>query len=59
LRWPERLRYNEETILDIPVEVVNNRVSGEDIASDSSNSGKIDYAGGRRTNLAVTGSRET
>lgn len=58
LRWPERLRYNEETILDIPVEVVNNRVSSEDVASDSSNSGKIDYAGGRRSNLAVTGSRE-
>jgi len=60
LRWPERLRYNEETILDIPVEVVGNRVSqdADDMASEKSNSGKIDYAGGRRSNLAVTGSRE-
>ena len=59
LRWPERLRYNEETILDIPVEVVGNHLALEDDGSASGKkSGKIDYAGGRRTDLAVTGSRE-
>ena len=59
LRWPERLRYNEETILDIPVEVVGNRLAtDEDENNQSTNSGKIDYAGGRRSTLAVTGSRE-
>lgn len=59
LRWPERLRYNENMILDIPVEVVGNRLSTEENDSgDKTNSGKIDYAGGRRSNLAVTGSRE-
>ena len=59
LRWPERLRFNEETILDIPVEVVGNHVaSAEDNNGHVSGSGKIDYAGGRRSNLAVTGSHE-
>ncbi|WP_010584405.1 efflux RND transporter permease subunit [Schlesneria paludicola] len=58
LRWPERLRYNEETILDIPVEVVGNVLAADEGSGSDGNSGKIDYAGGRRTNLAVTGSRE-
>ena len=57
LRWPERLRYNEETILDIPVEVVGNHLANDN-DSQASSSGKVDYAGGRRSNLAVTGSRE-
>ena len=59
LRWPERLRYNEETILDIPVEVVGNHLAvSDDSTNKGSNSGTLDYTGGRRTNLAVTGSRE-
>ena len=59
LRWPERLRYNEETILDIPVEVVGNHLAATDDGSASGvKSGKIDYAGGRHTDLAMTGSRE-
>lgn len=53
LRWPERLRQNEETILDIPVEVVHNVVN-----EDKSKAGSIDFAGGRLTDLATTGSRE-
>ena len=59
LRWPERFRHNEETILDIPVDVVGNRLASDDDGNGPpSNSGKVDYAGGRRSNLAVTGSRE-
>lgn len=58
LRWPERLRYNEETILDIPVDVVGNRVASDEDNDPASSTGKIDYAGGRRSKLAVTGSRE-
>ena len=59
LRWPERLRYNEETILDIPVEVVGNHLAVSDDSNDKgSSSGTLDYTGGRRSNLAVTGSRE-
>ncbi|MEI8016675.1 MAG: efflux RND transporter permease subunit [Schlesneria sp.] len=59
LRWPERLRYNEETILDIPVEVVGNHLAvSDDSTNRGSNSGTLDYTGGRRANLAVTGSRE-
>ena len=59
LRWPERLRYNEETILDIPVEVVGNHLAvSDDSTNRGASSGTLDYTGGRRTNLAVTGSRE-
>ena len=59
LRWPERLRYNEETILDIPVEVVGNHLAvSNDATNQGSSSGTLDYTGGRRANLAVTGSRE-
>lgn len=57
LRWPEKLRYNEETILDIPVEVIRNRVA-DDNPGDSKKSGQLDFAGGRLTSLATTGSRE-
>ena len=59
LRWPERLRYNEETILDIPVEVVGNHLAvSTDATNQGSSSGTLDYTGGRRASLAVTGSRE-
>jgi cobalt-zinc-cadmium resistance protein CzcA len=58
LRWPERLRHNEETILDIPVEVVRNRVAADKRGASGSTSGQIDYAGGRVSDLATTGSRE-
>ncbi len=58
LRWPERLRYNEETILDIPVEVVRNRVAADGSGPSRGKAGQIDYAGGRVSDLATTGSRE-
>ena len=58
LRWPERLRYNEETILDIPVEVIRNRVAADGDSPGKGKSGKIDFAGGRVSDLATTGSRE-
>jgi heavy metal efflux system protein len=56
LRWPEGLRYNEDTILDIPVEVVGNRKTEDD--GGNRKSGKIDFAGGRLMALAMTGSQE-
>jgi cobalt-zinc-cadmium resistance protein CzcA len=56
LRWPENLRFNEDTILDIPVEVVRNRVATDD--SSNNKAGRIDYAGGRVSGLVTTGSRE-
>lgn len=58
LRWPERLRHNEETILDIPVEVVRNRLVADVPQGAANKSGQIDYAGGRVSDLAATGSRE-
>lgn len=58
LRWPERLRFNEETILDIPVEVVGNQLTIDTKSDEDSSVGKIDYAGGRRSSLAMTGSRK-
>jgi cobalt-zinc-cadmium resistance protein CzcA len=58
LRWPERLRYNEETILDIPVEVVSNRVVADRSGSSGGSAGQIDFAGGRVSDLVTTGSRE-
>lgn len=45
LRWPERLRMDENQILDIPVDVIKNRV--EPASSD------------RPANLAITGSNVT
>jgi cobalt-zinc-cadmium resistance protein CzcA len=35
VRWPERLRNNEAAILDIPVEVANNQVTGPPIPGQS------------------------
>ncbi len=58
LRWPERLRHNEETILDIPVEVIRNRVTHDTDGPGGGKGGQIDYAGGRISDLATTGSRE-
>lgn len=58
LRWPERLRHNEETILDIPVEVIRNRVTHDTDGPGGGKGGLIDYAGGRVSDLATTGSRE-
>ena len=58
LRWPEKLRHNEETILDIPVEVIRNRVAADGTGSVNTKSGQIDFAGGRVSDLATTGSRE-
>lgn len=58
LRWPERLRHNEETILDIPVEVVRNRLVADSPQGPGSKAGQLDYAGGRVSDLATTGSRE-
>jgi cobalt-zinc-cadmium resistance protein CzcA len=63
LRWPERLRYNEETILDIPVEVIKNRltVHAADWAKsgDDSTSGGLDFAGANRGLPAISGSKTT
>lgn len=58
LRWPERLRHNEETILDIPVEVVRNRIVESRNESSGGSAGQIDFAGGRVSDLVTTGSRE-
>lgn len=63
LRWPERLRHNEKTILDIPVEVIKNRLSahGTD-ASTSSNdaaAANLDFSGANRALPALSGSTTT
>ncbi|MES2788322.1 MAG: efflux RND transporter permease subunit [Planctomycetota bacterium] len=63
LRWPERLRHNEETILDIPVEVVKNRLTvhsgdrGHENADGDSDS--VDFSGANRGLPALSGSKAT
>ncbi len=60
LRWPERLRANEQAILDIPVEVVRNRVSlaAADAPGGSDRTGgrTISFSGENRTLPAISGS---
>lgn len=59
LRWPERLRANEQAILDIPVEVVRNRVSlaaaDSPGAESNANDRLISFTGENRPLPAVSG----
>jgi cobalt-zinc-cadmium resistance protein CzcA len=50
LRWPERLRHNEEEILNIPVDVVKNQVTSGSVASIAATTFT-----GASTGLATTG----
>lgn len=64
LRWPERLRHNEETILDIPVEVIKNRLTVRSAdwmtgSADDGTSGTLDFAGANRGLPALSGSKST
>ncbi|MDB5392055.1 MAG: czcA 5, partial [Planctomycetaceae bacterium] len=63
LRWPERLRYNEQTILDIPVEVIKNRTTVHSAdwskSGDDSTNGDLDFAGANRGLPAISGSKTT
>jgi cobalt-zinc-cadmium resistance protein CzcA len=63
LRWPARLRHNEQTILDIPVEVIKNRttVHAADWSKNSDNDspGSLDFAGANRGLPAISGSKST
>lgn len=52
LRWPADLRGDEEQILDIPVDVLKNRV----IAETSPDSGDVPFAGTSASPPSVTGS---
>ncbi len=52
LRWPEGLRADEEQILEIPVDVLKNRVI-------SAETGALPLAGTSTTQPAVTGSADT
>ena len=55
LRWPEGLRADEEQILDIPVDVMKNRV----IPVTSADGGSVPLAGTSASPPAVTGSADT
>jgi cobalt-zinc-cadmium resistance protein CzcA len=62
LRWPERLRGDEEAILNIPVDVVNNQVTGPPIPGQSptpvSGSGSgVSASGTSQAPPALTGSQ--
>ncbi|MES2790672.1 MAG: efflux RND transporter permease subunit [Planctomycetota bacterium] len=64
LRWPEKLRHNEETILDIPVEVIKNRqtVRSADYSTGNTNdsaAGNLDFSGANRGLPALSGSKAT
>jgi cobalt-zinc-cadmium resistance protein CzcA len=62
VRWPERLRYNEETILNIPVEVIKNRLtvhSGDWSSNSDDSTGQLDFAGANRSLPAFSGSKTT
>ncbi|MDB5336874.1 MAG: czcA 5, partial [Planctomycetaceae bacterium] len=64
LRWPEKLRHNEQTILDIPVEVVKNRLTirSADYSNGNSNdaaAGSLDFSGANRGLPALSGSKTT
>jgi cobalt-zinc-cadmium resistance protein CzcA len=55
LRWPERLRGDEEKILDIPVDVLKNRI----VSPTSSDPGSIPLAGTSIPQPSATGSSDT
>lgn len=57
LRWPERLRSSEDRILDIPVDVVKNRVTAEAASPTvGANSGMLSPTGAAWALPSVTGS---
>ncbi len=55
LRWPAHLRADEETILDIPVDVLKNRV----VPTSGSGSGTLAISGSSNEQPSVTGSVDT
>ncbi len=55
VRWPESLRKNEDLILDIPVDVVKNRVI-VDTGSNGSSNGDLTLRGSNVPLPAITGS---
>jgi cobalt-zinc-cadmium resistance protein CzcA len=62
LRWPERLRNNEEAILNIPVDVANNQVTGPPVPGQnptpvSGGAGGVSASGTSLSPPALTGSQ--
>jgi cobalt-zinc-cadmium resistance protein CzcA len=57
LRWPERLRVSEDLILDIPVDVVKNRVVADTSSDGSAAKGSMQLSGTSLAPPSVAGTK--